>query len=96
LLLVTQSKEARAIPTSAGNREGDFGEASVRCPVPREPVGHYYDPLWLIVPFTHQDRAWRQLNLLPVERNEFDNDSRTVVFSSDLVQKLSRATIKVT
>ena len=96
LLLVTQPKEARAIPTGAGNRKSHLGEASVRCPIPGETVAHHHDALWLIVPFTHEDRAWGQLNLLPIERNKFGNDSRTVVFSPDLFQKLSRATIKVT
>ena len=59
-------------------------------------VGHYHDALRPIVPFTREHCAWAELDLLPIERNEFGHDSRTVVFSADLIQKLLRATIKVT
>jgi hypothetical protein len=59
-----KAKEARTIPSGAGDCEGDLREAIKGLAVPGKAVSHHHDPLRLSIPLPDQDRAERKLGPL--------------------------------
>src|SRR5258708_28223416 len=60
ILLISQPKEARTVPSGTGDSKCDFGEAVIGLPVPGKPVSHYHYPLRLPVPLADQHGTGRE------------------------------------
>ena len=56
-MLVSQPKEPRSIPATAGDGERDLREAGVGLAAPREAVGKYGDLVHLTIPFATENGA---------------------------------------
>ena len=83
ILVIPETKEARAVPFGARDGEGDLGEAIVGLTVPGKAVGQHDYPLRLPVPLPDENRAGSKLASLLVEARQPAEVTGPVSFVSE-------------
>src|SRR6266403_3401160 len=95
IFFVPEAKEARSIPSGAGDREGDLRQTVIGLAVPGKAVGHDHHPLRPSIPLPDENRAGSKLGPLLVEAGQSGGHCRSVFLRNRLIQHLPSCVIEI-
>jgi hypothetical protein len=90
-----EAKEVGAVPPSAGDSEGNLGQAVIGLAIPGKAVGHHHHPLRLSVPLPDQDRTGSKLGPLLVKAGQAGGHCRSSLSGVRAFQYLPGCVIEI-
>src|SRR4029453_14120005 len=88
--LVSEAKEAGAVPFAAGDREGNPGQVVIGLAVPDKARIHHHDPMALTVPRARQDGAGLEVDAPAIELRSQARGIDCAAIAADLLQQANR------